>query len=391
MTAQGSERHRTRDLTKANREEVLRHLTDGAQLSRVEIARRSGLSPATVNRLTASMQKSGLLREVGEDLTTGGRPSILLELDPQARRMLAFDITPYQIEIAETDVLGTILTRQSQPIAPAELGDSVRLLIEAIAGYVAGRAADAPPVVAIGISIPGPVTDEQVVTVAPALGWNDVDLQAALSPLELPCAPSVENDVNLIAFGEYFCGLDPRPQSLLTIATFDGVGAGIVEEERLWRGRGGVAGQFGRMLLDISGLKRGREGYGQAESRLGSSALLARAVEAGVFAPGEGSAEQFFELAAEGREPAKELFDRVMDEYAFTLVNFCAVVAPEVVVFDGLLGRWSSLVLPALRSRLRGNVLSEPELRPAALQGDGKLVGAALYALDRSGGLLSLA
>lgn len=379
-----------RDLTKPNRAEVLSHLAGGEPLSRVELARRTGFAPATVNRLTAAMTESGLLTEVGSDVTTGGRPSLLLQFNPAARRLLAADITPRAVYMAETDVFGTVLERRTVPLGPLAPEESADALVEALATYLGERPPGSPAVVAVGISVPGPVTEDQVVTVAPALDWYDLDLGGRIADRITP-APIVENDVNLIAFGEYFRGVAYRPQSLLAIATFEGVGAGIVEAGRLWRGTGGGAGQFGRMLVNESGLHHDRHGFGQVESQLGSTALHARAVRAGVFAQGEGSADELFALASSGQAAARTLFEQVMDEYAFALVNVCAVVAPQVVVFDGLLGRWANLVLPALGSRLRGNVLHQPELLPAALRGDGKLVGAALYALERRGGLLSLA
>lgn len=379
-----------RDLTKRNRVEILRHLVDGQTLSRVELARRTGLSPATVSRLTATMTDSGLLTEHGSDLTTGGRPSLLLRFDPTARRLLAADITPRGVSLAETDLLGRIVRRHKVTASEYDSTQSAHALVDAVADYLASRNADEPTVVAVGISVPGPVTEERVVTVAPALDWYDLDLGALIRG-RLPEPLVVENDVNLIAFGEYFLGVDYRPQSLLAIATFEGVGAGIVEDGRLWRGTGGGAGQFGRMLVNQSGLRHGRHGFGQVESQLGATALHARAVRAGVFSPGQGSADELLALASSGHPEARVLFEQMMDEYAFALVNFCAAVAPQVVVFDGLLGRWSNLVLPALDARLRGNVLHEPELLPAALHGDGKLVGAALYALERRGGVLDLA
>lgn len=379
-----------RDLTRRNREEILSHLVDGTTLSRVELSRRTGLSPATVNRLTAAMTESGLLTEVGSDVTTGGRPSLLLQLDPAARRLLAADITPHAVHLAETDVFGTVMVRAIVKTEPGDSRSTADTLVDAIVEYLASRPAQSPEVVAIGISVPGPVTEDQVVTVAPALDWYDLDLGARIGGRISP-APVVENDVNLIAFGEYFRGVAYRPQSLLAIATFEGVGAGIVEDGRLWRGTGGGAGQFGRMLVNESGLHHDRRGFGQVESQLGSTALHARAIRSGVFAAGQGSADELFSLASSGHAAARMLFEQAMDEYAFALVNVCAVVAPQVVVFDGLLGRWSTLVVPALESRLRGNVLHQPELLPAALHGAGKLVGAALYALERRGGLLSLA
>ncbi len=378
----------SRDPAKANRSALLAELLAAGPMSRVELSRRTGLSPATTNRLTAALQESGLVQEVGSDLSTGGRPSMLVQFNPDARRILAADITQDVVETAAINLGGKIEERHSRAISglsPEEKAEALRSsLTEALASW------EGLPPVAVGVSVPGPVTDAGVVTLAPAVGWYDFPLGSKLAD----CCPGpiiVENDVNLIAYGEFFCGAIPEANSLLAIGVFQGVGAGIVEHGRLWRGQGGAAGQFGRMLMDVNGLREDRKGFGQVERRLGETALRDRAVEASVLFSDDASADALFDQVERGEPRAAALFSEAMDEYAFQLVNLCAIVAPEVIVFDGLFGRWSHLVIPALSERLHENVLHEPILSPSGLQGDAKLVGAALYALDAAGGILELA
>lgn len=379
---------KSRDLTKGNRQTVLGCLLDGQALSRIDIAKMTGFSPATVNRLTAALMASGLVEEVGSDISTGGRPSLLVKFNPQARQILAADVTQHGIELAETSLLGDVLSKRFISIKGLDGPGIMQQFVRAIAEQC--QAHKESPYVAVGVSVPGPVTSDGIVTIAPAVDWYDADLGTALRR-EVPILCTVENDVNLIAYAEYHRQFAGTIDALVAIGVYQGVGAGIVEGGRLWRGNGGAAGQFGRMLMDVEGLRSNRKGFGQVERRLGADALRERAVEAAVVISDDDSADVVFQQVQEGDAKATQLFAEAMDEYAFQLANLSAIVAPEVIVFAGLFEKWSHLVIPELETRLEGNVLHRPTLLAATLKDDAKLVGAALYACDRQGGILSLA
>lgn len=378
----------SRDVSRTNSVRVLEYLREGGAVSRVDVARATVMSPATVNRLTTALLEMGLVKEAGSDDATGGRPSLMVRFNPDARLVLAVDIDEKSLDIAEVNLDGRIRNRESLDISGLTPPEKLDHMVEVIGRWISSCPAGAP-YVSVGISIPGPVDDGGVVTLAPALGWYGVpvrDLVEAGATIPV----TVENDVNLLAYAEYSRGGWGPVRTLMAIGVFQGVGAGIVENGHLWRGIGGAAGQLGRMLVDVSGLERDREGFGQVETRLGSSALLRRAVEAEAVPPTATSPDALFRAVAEGNERAKRLLEAIADEYSLHLVNLCAIVAPDMVVFSGLFERWSSFILPMLADRLHGNVLHEPRLLPAALGMDGKLIGAGLFALDRLGGIASL-
>ena len=76
-------------LRRLNRLRVIRALREEGQISRAEIARRTGLSRSTVSSLVADLQADGLVVERPEPGSAhgaqGGRPPILLVLRRLAR------------------------------------------------------------------------------------------------------------------------------------------------------------------------------------------------------------------------------------------------------------------------------------------------------------------
>lgn len=374
------------DVSAHNRVRVLEKIMRSGPASRVALARDLGMSPPTVNRLTSALMRIGLLEHAGSDVATGGRPSMLVSFQPRSKVILALDIWEAAIEIAVLDLAGRVLERASIPIDGTTPEEKLELLVHAIAEWdrrLNGSLAT------IGVSVPGPVSGAGHVLLAPALDWYNLDVLGPIRKVtDVPAV--IENDVNLIALAEYRHLDSPDHKTLVAIAVFQGVGAGIVEEGTLWRGNHGAAGQFGRMLRDVSGLRHHTRGFGHLETELGEGGILQRAIEARVVSPEVGSADAVFAAAEEGDPEALGMVETVADEYAFHLVNVCAMVAPDIVVFGGLFERWSELLLPLIAARLEGNVIHLPELRTAELGDEGKLIGAGLNALDAAGGLAAL-
>lgn len=378
----------SKDVSRSNRVRIIECLLEGNVLSRVEIARATGMSPATVNRLTTSLLTMGLVEEAGSNDNTGGRPSLMIRFNPAARAMLAADINERTLEVAEVDLDGEIGRRACVDISRLDPGAKLAVLVETVRTWSESRPEDSP-YVAVGISIPGPVDMNGTVSVAPALEWYGVDVKEALTHATT-AAVVVENDVNLVAYAEYFRGHWGTINSLVAIGVFEGIGAGIVENGRLWRGRGGAAAQFGRMLIDVSGLTHQRIGFGHVETRLGASAIRERAIADGIVPADEQSPDAVFRHAEAGQPDAMRFLGAIADEYAIHLANVCALVAPDLVVFAGLFDQWSSVMLPLLTARLEGNVLFLPLLAPAATGREAKLIGAGLFALHQVGGIASL-
>lgn len=355
-------------------------------ISRVDVARRTGLAPATVNRWVARMLSTGLVRDVGADLGTGGRPSTLLELDERHGITLAVDVADRHIDIARLDLNGQAVTSERiethGPPGEARLSEVVDRIATAAAGD--------PPALALGVSVPGPVDRDGRVIFAPALQWHDVPLGRLLAEAT-GLTVVVENDANLIALAEYSRGPWDDVQSLVTIAVFDGIGMGIVEGGRVWRGATGAAGQVGRMLFTPDSLGSTFEGFGDLELHLGRVGIAARAARRGLVDSADPrNADRFLALADDGAPAAVELLDELMDEFAFALVNVCALLEPDVVALSGLFDHWGDLVVPHLAERMTGQVVTMPRLARSSIGDSAALTGAGIQAFEARGGLPAL-
>lgn len=370
--------------TRRNRASVLAAARAAGDASRAELASATGLSVATVSRAVAALIDAGLLVEQSAVGPAGGRPLGRVRVDDAAATVLAVDVADHHTTLALVDLGGTV--RWSERLDDAPAGPDERLAHTLHAIETAWRSPRRRPPVAIGVAIPGPVQADGTIDFAPALHWHGIHLGDLLRQ-RLAAPVAVGNDANLIAVAEARWGEHREATSLMALAVFEGVGAGIVEHGRILEGSRGFAGQIGRMLVGPDSIERLYVDFGDLESQLGSAGLVRRAAEAGVeLAAGvEPFAATFGALGEDS--PAGVLARRVLDEFAVALANVCALLDPEVIVLAGRFAPLAGIVVPELERRLTGRVLHIPRLVPATTAGDGALLGAAAIAVDAFGSL----
>ncbi|GAA2402042.1 ROK family transcriptional regulator [Nonomuraea africana] len=260
------------DLT---RTAILALLGTVGPLSRTEIARELDLSPASVTQVTRELMGHGMLEELDLKPSRGGRPAQRLGLVGSAGRALGIKVTADHLVIVDVRLDGEVLgswERPFDPSSPHALDDLVRTVAEVVA-----QIDEAPPLLGIGVGVPGSVDDQAVGTVnAPTLGWQAMPVGERLRrSLSLPVL--VENDVNALAAAERLYGRGRTHRDFLVLTIGRGVGAAIVMDGRVYRGARGGAGEFGHVPVDPSGPRCGCGTAGCLEAFVGSAGLVTAA------------------------------------------------------------------------------------------------------------------
>lgn len=142
--------------------------------------------------------------------------------------------------------------------APTNLGSrtGVDTVIDMVAGLCAEAEARQVAVEAVGIGLPGLVDVAQGILrnsagayVADFHGFPLAERISAKTGLQT----FVDNDVNALALGEWHFGLARGSASCVVLAIGSGVGAGIILDGRLVRGKSGYAGELGHVSVDLDG------------------------------------------------------------------------------------------------------------------------------------------
>ena len=259
------------------------------------------------------------------------------------------------VDVGCTTLSGGLVTPDGNVLsamqAPTSLGAGTA--VPTILGIVADLHAEAQArglaLEAVGIGVPGLVDAERGMLLHSA-GSQVADLHrvplAELVSAKTGVPAFVDNDVNALALGEWMFGLGRRAASCVVLAIGSALGAGIILDGRLVRGKSGFAGEFGHVPIDFGGPPCPCGGRGclslyvggeyiaaearQRISREPSSLLALAGGEAGAI-----TAETVFAAAAAGDPLARSMVDRACRALGAGLAITVNGLNPEVVVVTG--------------------------------------------------------
>src|SRR5919204_3001516 len=143
------------DLGRANRQRVLAVLQEEGPLSQAELARASGLSPATISAIVRELEAERRLERESD------RRGARLRLLPLPGFVLGFDFGHRHLRVAAADRTGHVLAESTKRLPrDHDAPTGVRAAV-ALAEKVLGEAdGDFRDVVACGMGLPAPLLGE---------------------------------------------------------------------------------------------------------------------------------------------------------------------------------------------------------------------------------------
>lgn len=244
-----------RDLIREiNRNLVLNLIKSRGPISRTDIAHLSSLSLATVSGITADFIASGLVHELGEGESTGGRRPVLLRLNYRAGFVVGVKLMEQAVASALTDLDAQVLHHRVTPLEDQRSPATVQKVIAAaVEATIAASDVERQRVLGIGIGLAGVVDGEAgVCRYSPFFGWRNVQFAQPLADhLGLPVY--LENDVNTLTIAEQWFGYGHGVDDFVVVTVGRGIGAGIVANSQFYRGALGGAGELGHITLTTNG------------------------------------------------------------------------------------------------------------------------------------------
>ncbi len=385
-------------LYRLNQSAILDLIRNQGPISRVEVAKQLRLSAATVTRIVQKLLDENLVVEVAQGSSITGRKPILLQLNYKASFIIGVDQGGTKIAGAVADLEGELLARQralSSEAGNSKASNLDRLLTVIEELLSASRAAIGETqgrIRGIGIGVAGVVRGDGTVVWAPALGWRDLPLEQIVRE-RFGIPTFVENDVNLAALGELWFGAGKGLRNLICVSIGTGIGAALIVDGRLYRGRTNSAGEIGYVITDRSQLGRTFDGFGPLESLAAASAVAERA--RALLADGRPSqmrslvhgdlslltAEEVCQAARQSDQVAQQIVSDTADALAIGLSNAINLFDPDIVILNGGLLRSSDLFIDRIHGLLRGTVPDLPPIVVSPLGEDAALKGAIAYAI----------
>ncbi len=313
---------------------------------------------------------------------------------------IGVDVGGTKVAAGVVDMRGKIVEKLKRATPAASPLQTAEVISSAVTELISRH-----PVTAVGIGAAGFVDEDQsVVLFAPNLAWRDDPIkQQVESRVSVPVM--VDNDANAAAWAEVAMGAARGMDHVMLITVGTGIGAGIVLDGRVYRGRWGAAGEPGHYRVVPEGRLCGCGNRGCWEQYASGSALAFEAREFARRSPGGavrllqlagGDAERITgpvitQAAREGDAAALRCFEIVGGWLGAGLADLAAILDPGCFVIGGGVSDAGELLLVPAREafgrQLAGRHYRQlAEIKLAQLGSDAGLIGAACLARQHEPG-----
>ncbi|WP_430735855.1 ROK family transcriptional regulator, partial [Gracilibacillus dipsosauri] len=333
---------------KENKSLVLETIKEKAPISRASIAQITGLNKGTVSSLVGELIDEKLINESGTGESSGGRRPVMLLLNETAGFTIAVDLGVKSMLGVLTDLRGHIVAEKRVKFSDNKYEEVLPLLYELIDHLNNAAPPSEYGVVGIGVGVPGVVTNEGEILLAPNLGWKKVPLQQLLhNKYQIPI--TVENEANAGAYGEKVYGIGQKSQEIVYTSISIGIGVGLILDGKLYKGLRGFSGELGHMTIkmDEDPCRCGNKGCWELYAS--EQALLDQAEASGYK---DATLDQLMEAAKNGEEKALQLFEDLGDYLGVGITNIIHIFNPEQVVIGNTVSIAERYILPAIEKRI---------------------------------------
>lgn len=333
-----------KSVTSTNDEQIMNTIRRQGLISRAEIAKVTGLTPATVTNITVKLMEWGLILEDGIGESSGGRRPLLLKINPQTAQVIIIHIRSEKLIGYLVDPRLEVLYTESKKIKGSRKDEVLECMLNMITQC---QQAATAKVMAVGVVVRGPVNSQEGISVfAPNIGWKNVPLKAIIEE-KIGIRAFIENDAKALINGEYYYGAVKGADSMILLKVSHGIGSGLMFNGKIYRGINGSAGEVGHTTIDISGPVCSCGNYGCMETLASESAL----VEMVIKSIKEGQTSLVYNLvngelanvipsiiyqAAEaGDELAIRMLGQVARYLGIGIANLVNIFNPKIVVIGG--------------------------------------------------------
>ncbi len=348
------------EVKKNNRNRVFRYIRKCGTASNPDISYGLKISLPTVTQNTRELLERGLIREMGELKSTGGRRAKALAVAEDFRYAAGIDITRNHVGMTLVNFMGEILRYDRIPLPYQEEADYYREINRRLEEFLEGCVPERERILGIGISFPGIVDlSRQSITYSHVLGVRELPLSRVSGFFSYPC--SFFNDANAGAYAEGICR--EKPERFFYVSLSNTVGGAVFDYGEPRQGKNFRCGEVGHMTV-VPGGKRcycGKEGC--LDAYCSAWPLADRA---------GGKLEKFFARLESGGQEEARLWEEYTSYLAVAVNNIHMILDCDVVL-GGYVGSHMEPHLAKIRQKVAAR---------NTFQEDGDYVTACKYKIE---------
>jgi len=334
---------RSNTIRDINRQIILNYIREEGPISRAEIARATALQRSTVSLIVDELSDLGFVQEIyGE--SSGGRPPRLLSLKTSEAIALGIDLGKRRTIVGTCDLSGRMLENKEFSTT-TNSKKTIDRIIEVAKDLIAKNKGN---IEGIGLSIPGLVESSNGKALKiPHLDWHEPDIARKIGEAA-GLKVRMENDANAAALAELWLG---RPEisnvrDFIVVLIDKGIGTGVVFDGQIYRGKDGVAGEFGHMTIGEGAPSKCSAGNDDCwEAFASERAAMERYLQNAEKDAKEGvDFPELINLALDGDTHALKALKDTAKYIGLGISNLIQGLSPEVTIVSGSIVRAWPLV-----------------------------------------------
>lgn len=380
------------DIKENNRTLILKHICTNSGISRIELARVTGLTKMTLTNITNDLIKAGLIREsteisegAGQAISNSvGRKPIMLTISEDSPVAVGVWISRDYCAGVLTDLKANIIAESRIDFDEAETKDTLLKKVIECAKYLCERSER--KVVGVGISSIGPVDVRKGMLLKPANFYGIADLNVCEEVSEaLGGIPTyIEKDMDASALAERYFGNGRNTPNFIYVGITNGIGSGIISGGELFHGGSGFGGEFGHTSIDYKGELCHCKNRGCIEMYASVPNILNNYNKK--YANRVKDLSELIELS-ESDGSAKEYIEDICEKLAIALASLSNVLDPSTIIIGHEGYYFSDGMLKIIEKRLNDYILvsgyKKIKVQRSDFEDGASIIGAATIVMDK--------
>ncbi|MBA7509642.1 N-acetylmannosamine kinase [subsurface metagenome] len=388
-----------------NKSIVFNYLRENKSISRAKVARDLKISAPTVSKIVDELIRECYLIEIGKDESTGGKRPIQLKFNSDIGCVIGVDLGKDKVRIARCDFGGNILEKHvgfkifyKDKKLQNKIIKEIELFIDK-ANLNDSKKKKKIPLKAICLGVPADIDIDtgEIKSAALFEGWEGLKLKEILTEkFNLPIY--IENSTNVSAMGDNYYGEGKRFSDIVFLEVSEGIGAGIIIDNQIFRGSYSSAGEVGFIVAGTKNLYSTYKNKGYMEEIVSPGSIekevvkaikngkktLIKEIVSGDLAKINSSI--VCKAASLGDSLACEILKKVVEHLAIIVINLTLILNPQIIIVGGdicALPEVNNLFIDPLKNIAKRVIpFKLPEIKLSLLGEDGGIIGASFYAID---------
>lgn len=387
------------DLIDSNRSQILYYLIDHPGCSRTDLGAATGLTLASITKITHSLLDAGIICETDFAGTRKGRRSIGLSFCYDKFKVLAVNLFWNRLEIQPCDLLGNFCGELVSVPFLYLSSRNIEEVVETAGRHIRDFCRKYPELVSVGVSVPGPYYRNTGCIMIPPLEKDPAmryyyPLKEKLSAFtELPIF--MEHDADTGALAYWWFRTDRSPDLvIMNLLTDTGVGVGLTNGRNFYADTSNCSFESGHITIDHRGRPCpycGSNGClnaycsGRALEEIAAEQLSGHP-ESILNRMPDISYQDILHAAGKGDAFAIELITECGRNLGHGILSLLHIFNPDLIIISGAVSKGGTLLKNSIQDSLMKRLscyVTIPEIRLVPEERNLSLLGAAAFAIEQ--------